>query len=129
VYADADAQAERVLAACLLFVVVHANEQERLEVVRDGEDAGGGSIDHHAQAALARHADLRKAERLSRAVSSERRSDAPSNPRHRMLSVTPRTANSSHAGSSQPRRAAPPSAVAGTMATSVQPAAFARPRR
>jgi hypothetical protein len=102
VYADANAQAERRLPACLHLVIVRADgrlEGERLEHVRDEEDAGAGSIDRRAPAALARHADLRKAGRLSRAVSSERRPDAPSNPRHRRPSVTPRTANCSRAGS------------------------------
>jgi hypothetical protein len=79
--------------------------------------------------AVARHADLRKTGRLSRAVFPERRSDVPSNSRHYRLSVTPRTANSSRAGINQPRRAAPPSAVASTIAMSVWPAALARPRR
>jgi hypothetical protein len=94
VYADPDAQAERGLPACLHLVLVCANERlggKRLELVQDRKDAGGGSIDRCAPAASARHADLRKAVWLSRAVSSERRPDAPSNSRHRKLSVTPRT--------------------------------------
>jgi hypothetical protein len=55
-----------------------------------------------APAASAGHAYIRKAGRLSRAVSSERRSDAPSNPRHRRLSVTSRTFNSPRAESNSP---------------------------
>jgi hypothetical protein len=102
VYVDPDAQAERGLPACLHLVLVSADERlggERLEPVRDEEDAGAGSVDRRALAASARHADLRKAGGLSQAVSPERRPDAPSNPGHRRLSVTPRTADSSPAGS------------------------------